>query len=74
VKPIIVGGARLRAADNLPQPGEPTMDLLHPEVRGLDEGIAWVWNQRQRAFILPRSVRLPKRPRRLARQKLREDA
>lgn len=37
-------------------------------------GDPWVWNARQRAFTLPRSLRLPKRPRRMARQKLREDA
>lgn len=55
----------------LPQPDGPTMNLLAPEQRGLVEGLAWVWSERRRSFVLPRKARLPKRQRRLARQALR---
>lgn len=43
--------------------------------RSLDDppALAWVWDPKARAFRLPRSVRLPKWPRRLARQQLREE-
>jgi hypothetical protein len=31
----------------LPQPGQPTMNLVTPEVRGFIEGIVWLWRTRR---------------------------
>lgn len=52
----------------------PVLPVLKPfdQVLADLEDAPWVWNPAQRAFILPRALRLPKRQRRLARQKLRE--
>lgn len=33
--------------EDVPQPNTPSMNLLHPEKRGLIEGIAWLWQQRR---------------------------
>jgi hypothetical protein len=49
---------------------DPATDIADDDL----EGFPWVWVPRERAFSLPRPLRLPKRQRRLARQKLREDA
>lgn len=40
--------------------------------RTLEDPVPWRWNPRKRAFELPRPMRLPKRPRRIARKDLRK--
>lgn len=39
--------------------------------RTLEDPVPWRWNPRTRSFELPRPLRLPKRPRRIARKELR---